>query len=240
MHVRTEHLRITSSKSNSRTEPGEGRDPSRFAGDQGTVTQVICLVYCKAWLQHGDPETHCCQQWGGLLLFAQICKMSADEYLERPDPSAGGSRDPQCWSQRRLQLLSMSLWMWQLQEPSPGQAEETPLVSSLLLSRCDMGQESPWAACSPWGFPAEAAALPFRSIILTALPKEVLKPRPQHSRVPGTHAPPHPGNSQPPPAFPAEGWGCGHALPLPFPPLLHPVNQALAQKGFLTRQLHWL
>lgn len=166
--------------------------------------------------------------------------MSGGGHLERTDPSAGGSRDPQRWSQRRLQILSMSLCMWQLQEPGPGQAEETPLISSLLLHRRDMGQKSPWAVCSPWGLPAEAAALPFRSIILTALPKEVLKPRPQHSRVPGTQAPPRPGKSQPPPDFLAEGWGRSHALPLPFSPLLHPVNQAVAQKGFLAQQLHWL
>lgn len=152
--------------------------------------------------------------------------MSEDGHLETPDPSAGGSRDPQCWSQRRLQLLSVSLWMWQLQEPGPGQAEESPLVSSLLLPSCDMGQKFPWVACSPWGLAAEVTALPFRSIILTALPKEVSKLRPQHSRVPGTHVPPCPGKSQPPPAFFTEGWGCGRALPLPFPPLLHPVSQS--------------
>lgn len=90
---------------------------------------------------------------------------------------------------------ALSLWMWQLHEPGPGQAEETPLVSFLLLHRCDMGQKSPCTACSPWGLPAEATAPPSGSITLTSLPEEVSKLRPQHSRVPGIHAPPCPGKS---------------------------------------------
>lgn len=114
--------------------------------------------------------------------------------------SAGASRG---W----FKFLSMFLWMWQLHESGPGQAEESSLISSCLLHSCDMGQKSPWATCSLWRLPEEATALPFGSGILTAVPKEISTPRPQHSRVPETHTPLRSGKSQPPPALLTKSLG---------------------------------
>lgn len=59
--------------------------------------------------------------------------------------SAGASRG---W----FKLLPMFLWMWQLQESGPRQAQESLLILSHLLHNCGMGQKPPGLPADPGDF----------------------------------------------------------------------------------------
>lgn len=87
--------------------------------------------------------------------------------------SAGASRG---W----FKLLSMFLWMWQLQESGPGQAEESLLMLSHPPSQLWHGTETPWATCRPQRLPEEATAL------LLGLPSSQVSPRRSQNQDPST------------------------------------------------------